>query len=133
MKILLLISILLISLTSNSSEVYTFNSQVDEQRFYKLIHEVRCPKCTSGSIASSNAPVSEDLKQKIADLINQGYSDKQIKQYAKDWYAFKNWSFDFFKDLDPEQKINVNTVIGNLYTGEKKFISINAFSELSEP
>jgi cytochrome c-type biogenesis protein CcmH len=87
MKILLLISILLISLTSNSSEVYTFNSQVDEQRFYKLIHEVRCPKCTSGSIASSNAPVSEDLKQKIAYLINQGYSDKQIKQYAKDRFG----------------------------------------------
>lgn len=87
MKILLLISILLISLASNSSEVYTFNSQVDEQRFYKLIHEVRCPKCTSGSIASSNAPVSEDLKQKIADLINQGYSDKQIKQYAKDRFG----------------------------------------------
>ena len=87
MKILLLISILLISLTSNSSEVYTFNSQVDEQRFYKLIHEERCPKCTSGSIASSNAPVSEDLKQKIADLINQGYSDKQIKQYAKDRFG----------------------------------------------
>ena len=87
MKILLLISILLISLASNSSEVYTFNSQVDEQRFYKLIHEVRCPKCTSGSIASSNAPVSEDLKQKIADLINEGYSDKQIKQYAKDRFG----------------------------------------------
>ena len=87
MKILLLISILLISLTSNSSEVYTFNSQVDEQRFYKLIHEVRCPKCTSRSIASSNAPVSEDLKQKIADLINEGYSDKQIKQYAKDRFG----------------------------------------------
>jgi len=47
-----------------------------------------------------------------------------IKQYAKDWYAFKNWSFDFFKKLDPEHKMNVNTVIGNMYSGEKKFVSI---------
>ena len=54
-----------------------------------------------------------------------------IKQYAKDWYAFKNWSFDFFKDLDPEKKINIHAVIGNLYTGEKKFISIK-FKEYIE-
>ena len=47
-----------------------------------------------------------------------------IKQYAKDWYAYKNWSFDFFKKLDPENKVNVNTVIGNMYTGKKKFHSI---------
>ena len=47
-----------------------------------------------------------------------------IRQYAKDWHAYNNWSFDFLKNLDPEQKMNVNTVIGNLYTGEKKFISV---------
>ena len=50
-----------------SSEVYKFKSVNDEDRFYALIHEIRCPKCTSGSIASSNAPVSEDLKMKIAE------------------------------------------------------------------
>ena len=47
-----------------------------------------------------------------------------IKGYAKEWYAFKNWSFDFLKNLDPEQKMNVNTVKGNLYTGGKEFVSI---------
>ena len=47
-----------------------------------------------------------------------------IKQYAKDWYAYKNWSFDFLKNLDPNDKINVNAVIGNMYAGEKKFVSI---------
>jgi len=65
------------------NEAYKFHSLEDEKRFYDLIQEIRCPKCTSGSIASSNAPVSEDLKNKIAELINEGYSDKEIKEYAK--------------------------------------------------
>lgn len=65
-----------------------------------------------------------DIQKK--DKIDFSIEDKPyvIKQYAKDWQAYKNWSFDFLKSLDPEQKMNVNTVIGNLYTGEKKFISI---------
>jgi len=45
-----------------------------------------------------------------------------IKQYAKNWYAYKNWSFEFLKNLDPNDKINVNTVIGNMYSGDKKFV-----------
>ena len=83
MKKIILLNFLFLSSVSFTSEVYIFESNIDEQRFYKLIHEVRCPKCTSGSIASSNAPVSEDLKTKIAELINEGYSDKEIKDYAK--------------------------------------------------
>ena len=47
-----------------------------------------------------------------------------IKQYAKDWYAYNNWSFEFLKNLDPERKIKVNAVIGNMYSGENKFVSI---------
>jgi hypothetical protein len=47
-----------------------------------------------------------------------------IKNYAKDWYAFKNWSFEFIKNLDPN--LMVNAIIGgNMYTsGEKKFVNI---------
>ena len=83
MKRIILLSFIFLSSVSFSSEVYIFKSKADERRFYELIHEVRCPKCTSGSIASSNAPVSEDLKIKIAELINEGYSNKEIKEYAR--------------------------------------------------
>jgi cytochrome c-type biogenesis protein CcmH len=64
-----------------SDSLYEFESINDEKRFYSLIKEIRCPKCTSGSLASSNAPVSEDLKQKIIDLIKEGKSDKEIKDF----------------------------------------------------
>ena len=64
-----------------SDSLYNFENAVDEKRFYSLIKEIRCPKCTSGSLASSNAPVSQDIKNKIIELIKEGKSDKEIKEY----------------------------------------------------
>ena len=61
--------------------LYNFENAADEKRFYSLIKEIRCPKCTSGSLASSNAPVSQDIKNKIIELIKEGKSDKEIKEY----------------------------------------------------
>ena len=64
-----------------SDSLYNFENAVDEKRFYSLIKEIRCPKCTSGSLASSNAPVSQDIKNKIIEQIKEGKSDKEIKKY----------------------------------------------------
>ncbi|MBL6818363.1 MAG: cytochrome c-type biogenesis protein CcmH [SAR86 cluster bacterium] len=62
-----------------SESLYKFDSVDDEKRFYALIKEIKCPKCTSGSIASSNAPISEDIKLKIIELIKEGKSNEEIK------------------------------------------------------
>ena len=51
----------LFTLNSTADNLYNFNSDIDELRFNSLIKDIRCPKCTSGSLASSNAPISEDL------------------------------------------------------------------------
>ena len=59
------------SLSIFSGTIYEFSNDEDENRFNKLIKDIRCPKCTSGSLSSSNAPVSEDLKIKIAEMINE--------------------------------------------------------------
>ena len=64
-----------------SDSLYNFENATDEKRFYSLIKEIRCPKCTSGSLASSNAPVSQDIKNKIIEQIKEGKSDKEIKEY----------------------------------------------------
>ena len=81
MKYILSISVLL-SCFAFSAMIYEFDNEVDEIRFNDLIKEIRCPKCTSGSLSSSNAPVSEDLKKRIAEMINQGKSNTEIKEYV---------------------------------------------------
>lgn len=73
--------LLIVSSMIHANSLYEFESLEDEKRFYSLIKEVRCPKCTSGSLASSNAPVSEDIKQKIIELIKEGKTDREIKDF----------------------------------------------------
>ena len=83
-------SFLIFSMYSFGEIVYQFEDIAQEKRFYSLISEIRCPKCTSGSIASSDAPVSRDLKNKVYNLIIDGSSDDEIKKYVSD--RFGNFS-----------------------------------------
>ncbi len=86
MKKYTLIAIFL-SMNIFSDMVYKFDNQEDELRFNNLIKEIRCPKCTSGSLSSSNAPISEDLKLKIVEMIKDGNSDSDIKEYVSDRFG----------------------------------------------
>ena len=74
--------IFLVSVKLLSEPIYNFQNAEDEIRFNTLVKEIRCPKCTSGSLASSNAPISQDLKLKIVEMINQNKSDEEIKEYV---------------------------------------------------
>ena len=85
-RFFLLFSMIFSNLTISES-LYKFDNAEDEKRFYSLIKEIRCPKCTSGSLASSNAPVSEDIKSKIIELIKEGKSNQEIKEFLSDRFG----------------------------------------------
>ncbi|MEE4378651.1 MAG: cytochrome c-type biogenesis protein [Candidatus Competibacteraceae bacterium] len=57
---------------------YEFNDPAQEQRFRTLIAELRCPKCQNQNIADSNAPLSQDLRQRVFEMLQQGHSDTDI-------------------------------------------------------
>ena len=88
----ILLSFLLLSTSAFNQVVYEFENSLQEKRFYSLITEIRCPKCTSGSIASSDVPVSRDLKNKVYQLVLSGSSDAEIKQYVSERFGnFSNY------------------------------------------
>ena len=88
----ILLSFLLLSTSAFNQMVYEFEDSLQEKRFYSLISEIRCPKCTSGSIASSDVPVSRDLKNKVYQLVLSGSSDAEIKQYVSERFGnFSNY------------------------------------------
>ena len=88
----ILLSFLLLSTSAFNQMVYEFEDSLQEKRFYSLIKEIRCPKCTSGSIASSDVPVSRDLKNKVYQLVLSGSSDAEIKQYVSERFGnFSNY------------------------------------------
>ncbi|MDC3152954.1 cytochrome c-type biogenesis protein CcmH, partial [SAR86 cluster bacterium] len=78
----LLLNLFFFSSLIFGTPLYEFDNLEDEKRFYKLIKEIRCPKCTSGSLASSNAPISEDLKLKIVSMIKENKTDNEIKEFV---------------------------------------------------
>ena len=86
-KLFIFISFILLSTSAFNQVVYEFEDSLQEKRFYSLISEIRCPKCTSGSIASSDAPVSRDLKNKVYELVLDGSTDKEIKTYVSERFG----------------------------------------------
>ena len=88
----ILLSFLLLSTSAFNQMVYEFEDSLQEKRFYSLISEIRCPKCTSGSIARSDVPVSRDLKNKVYELVLSGSSDAEIKKYVSERFGnFSNY------------------------------------------
>jgi len=79
---ILRVFLIFISLNAFSDTLYNFTEESQEIRFNNLIKDIRCPKCTSGSLSSSNAPISEDLKLKIVDMIKENKTDQEIKEYV---------------------------------------------------
>ena len=58
-----------------------FRDRAEEQHFHALVSELRCVMCQNQSLADSNAMVAHDLRREVLDLMRQGKSDAQIKEY----------------------------------------------------
>lgn len=72
---------------SAADEAYVFDDPAQRQLFQKLSENLRCPKCQNQNIAGSNALVSQDMKRKVYELLQQGYSEGEIIDYMKQRYG----------------------------------------------
>ncbi|MBS0388350.1 MAG: cytochrome c-type biogenesis protein CcmH [Proteobacteria bacterium] len=54
---------------------------VKQQRYLALTHELRCMQCQNEALADSNVSLAADLRLEVHDLIAQGKSDDQIRDY----------------------------------------------------
>jgi len=64
-----------------------FRDHAEELRFQHLTSELRCLVCQDENLADSNADFARDLRHKVFELMQQGQSDAQIKQYLVDRYS----------------------------------------------
>jgi cytochrome c-type biogenesis protein CcmH len=64
-----------------------FKDHAQEVRFQNLTRELRCLVCQNENLADSNADLARDLRHEVFDLMQQGKSDAQIKQYLVDRYS----------------------------------------------
>lgn len=79
--------LLTLAVANASEEMLTFESASQESRYYQLIEELRCPKCLNQSIADSNAGISEDLRNIVYEMILEGKSDQEIRDFLSERYG----------------------------------------------
>lgn len=68
-------------------DTYQFDNPRQEAQYRALIEEFRCPKCQNQNLAGSDAPIAQDLKQKTYDMVKDGRSDAEIRQYMNERYG----------------------------------------------
>ena len=58
-----------------------FSSPAEAERFHTLTEELRCVKCQNQSLADSHAQIAQDLRNEVLELMRQGKTDAEVKQY----------------------------------------------------
>ena len=109
----------LVLITNNAytnNNPITFNNKNLEQRYYSLIEEIRCLVCQNQSLADSDAPLAQDLRNEIYKIIHSKKSNNQITNYLVERYG------DFVLYRPPLKK---NTWV--LWVGPFLFLAIAFF------
>lgn len=74
-------------LLAQSADTYTFAKAEQAQQFTNLVTEIRCVVCQNQNIADSNAPLANDLREKIYLMVQAQQSDQAIKDYLVKRYG----------------------------------------------
>ena len=85
----LMLSLLLCgsAITWATIDTYQFNNEAQELRYQALIAELRCPKCQNQNLAGSDAPIAKDLKDRTYQLLQDGKTDSEIRDYMISRYG----------------------------------------------
>jgi len=78
---------LVLSISALASEPLEFNDAGMEVRYQRLTEELRCLVCQNQNLADSDAPLAQDLRQEIFEMLQAGRSNAEIKTFLVDRYG----------------------------------------------
>ena len=58
-----------------------YRNSAEETRFHALTSSLRCVMCQNESLADSDAMIAHDLRHEIIELMRQGRTDAQIRDF----------------------------------------------------
>jgi cytochrome c-type biogenesis protein CcmH len=89
MKLLIIFSLLILfaGAVRATEDKYQFDTEAQQNLFFELSKELRCPKCQNQNLADSDAMIAADLKRKVHDLVKEGQSKEQVIAYMKQRYG----------------------------------------------
>ncbi|WP_050569000.1 cytochrome c-type biogenesis protein CcmH [Vibrio rotiferianus] len=68
-------------------DLFEFKSVEMQQRAITLAKSLRCPQCQNQNLVESNAYTAKALRLKVYEMVNEGHTDKEIKQYLVDRFG----------------------------------------------
>ena len=87
LRILLAVFTLVPTVPVFAGDPLIFADTEQEARFQKLTVELRCLVCQNQNLAESDAPLAQDLRQEIYNMMQAGRTDDEIKQFLTDRYG----------------------------------------------
>ncbi len=87
MRAWLLGLLLVLSFGAAAFEPIEFRDAAEEARFRDLSAELRCVMCQNQSLADSNAEIAGDLRLQVLELMREGKTDDEIKDYLVARYS----------------------------------------------
>ncbi len=84
---LFVLLLVLLAAPAQAMEPIEFRDAAEETRFRELSAELRCVMCQNQSLADSNAQIAHDLRLQVLDLMREGRSDAEIKEYLVARYS----------------------------------------------
>ena len=64
-----------------NDEPVKFKNILQEEQYYNLLEEVRCLVCQNQSLADSNAPLAQDLRNEIYEMVNSKKNNNEILDF----------------------------------------------------
>ena len=86
-RIILALVMLVLAITAMAKEPLIFMNPEREARYNQLTVELRCLVCQNQNLADSDAPLAQDLRAEIYDMMQAGHSDDEIKMFLVDRYG----------------------------------------------
>lgn len=68
-------------------EPVEFETHAQQERYQALLRELRCTVCQNESLAESKAELARDLRARIHQMILDGASDREIKDFLVSRYG----------------------------------------------
>jgi len=64
-----------------------FQDPALQERYDRMVYELRCLKCQNNNIADSNSMIAQDLRREVRELIAQGKTDAEIRTFMTERYG----------------------------------------------
>ena len=85
--IALMVALLTAQLAFAIDSAPAFSDPVQQARYERIIHQLRCLQCRSESIADSGVTLAADLRRQVREMMAAGKTDEEIYQHMVDRYG----------------------------------------------